>query len=50
MNKTSKQDRKTVTVNVDAEIRKKLAKSVAALSEVAGAWIEASQSCLARRK
>jgi hypothetical protein len=48
MSKTSKQDKKTVTVNVDAETQKKLAKSVAALSEVAGAWIEASQSGLAR--
>jgi hypothetical protein len=49
MNKTTKQDKKTVTINVDAKIQKKLANSVAALSEVAGAWIEASQSSLARR-
>ena len=50
MSKTTKQDNKTVTINVDAKTQEKLAKSVAALSEVAGAWIEASQSCLARRR
>ncbi len=50
MNKGTKTVRKTAAVKVDAKTKKRLEKASAALSELAGAWVEAQASGALRRR